>query len=91
MPASHSKFSRSDSEGRTGRTSKKSKKEKKSEKEKKPVSEGSKEARLFPEDMENYRPTHTKCRVCTRWADGLSKAGNCICSLAPIFQVRKNV
>ena len=93
MPASHSKFSRSDSEGRT---SKKSRKEKKSEKEKsvkekKPVLEGSQVARLFPEDMENYRPTHTKCRVCTRWADGLSKAGNCICSLAPIFQVRKNV
>ena len=91
MPASHSKFSRSDSEGRTGQTSKKSKKEKESEKEKKPASEGSKVARLFPDHMENYRPTHTKCRVCTRWADGLSKAGNCICSLAPIYQVRTNV
>ena len=74
MPASHSKLSRSDSEGRT--SSKKSKKDKKSEKEKKPDSEGSKVAKLYPEDMENYRPTHVKCKTCTRWADGLAKDGN---------------
>ena len=92
MPASHSKLSRSDSEGRT--SSKKSKKDKKSEKDKKPDSEESKVAKprkLYPEDMENYRPTHIKCKTCTRWADGLAKGGNYICPLGPIFHVRKNV
>ena len=91
MPASHSKFSRSDSEGRTSKKSRKSEKEKKEKSVKEKSVKEKSVGRLFPEDMENYRPTHTKCRVCTRWADGLSKAGNCICSLAPIFQVRKNV